>query len=201
MARGTPDYLSYLLCLWRARERSPSNRRAAIWRASLQSPQTGERVSFATLEELFAFLRDQADLEPEPREANTMTGSTAVHKAIAAANERFMAAFDSHDAAGVAALYTEDGRLLPPNADVMAGKEAIQTFWQGAMDAGLASAQLEIVEVEDHGDTAIEVSQYTLGGADGQPLDQGKYIVIWKREAGDWKLHRDIFNSSLPAPG
>jgi uncharacterized protein (TIGR02246 family) len=130
-----------------------------------------------------------------------MTQSTAVRKAIAVANEAFMAAFNSGDAAGVAALYTEAGQLLPPNADVMAGKQAIQTFWQGAMDAGIASAQLEIVEVEDHGDTAIEVSQYTLGGAGGQQLDQGKYIVIWKHEAGDWKLHRDIFNSSMPAPG
>ena len=130
-----------------------------------------------------------------------MTQSTAVRKAIAAANETFVAAFNSGDAAGVAALYTEDGQLLPPNADVMAGKEAIQAFWQGAMDAGIASAQLKIVEVEGHGDTAIEVSQYTLGGAGGQVLDQGKYIVIWKREHGGWKLHRDIFNSSMPAPG
>jgi uncharacterized protein (TIGR02246 family) len=130
-----------------------------------------------------------------------MTESTPVRRAIAAANERFMAAFNGGDAAGVAALYTEDGRLLPPNADVMAGKKAIQAFWQGAMDMGITSALLKIVEVEGHGDTAIEVSQYTLGGAGGQVLDQGKYIVIWKREHGDWKLHRDIFNSSMPAPG
>ena len=83
----------------------------------------------------------------------------------------------------------------------MAGKGAIQAFWQGAMDMGIKSAQLEIDEVEAHGDTAIEVSTYTLRGEGGQALDQGKYIVIWKREAGKWKLHRDIFNSSLPAPG
>jgi ketosteroid isomerase-like protein len=30
-------------------------------------------------------------------------------------------------------------------------------------------------------------------------VDQGKYIVIWKQDGGQWKLHRDIFNSSLPA--
>lgn len=128
-----------------------------------------------------------------------MTQSTAIHKAIAAANDTFMAVFRAGDAAGVAALYTEDAQLLPPNADVMAGKEAIQAFWQGAMDMGIGSAQLEIVEVDGHGDTAIEVSRYTLSSAGGQLLDQGKYIVIWKREKGDWKLHRDIFNSSMPA--
>ena len=54
MATGPPDYLSYMLRLWRAHERGVS-----VWRASLQSPQTGKRVSFATLDELFAFLREQ----------------------------------------------------------------------------------------------------------------------------------------------
>ncbi len=130
-----------------------------------------------------------------------MTSSTGIRNAIAGANEAFMDAFNRGDAAGVAALYTEGGQLLPPNADTMAGKGAIQAFWQGAMDMGIQSAQLEIVEVEGHGDTANEVSRYTLCGEGGQVLDQGKYIVIWKREAGKWKLHRDIFNSSLPAPG
>ena len=128
-----------------------------------------------------------------------MNKPTETYEMIAAANREFVAAFNGGNAAGVAALYTEDGQLLPPNADVMAGKEAIQAFWQGAMEMGIASAQLEIVQVEDLGDTVTEVSRYTLCGADGQVLDQGKYIVIWKREKGQWKLHRDIFNSSVPA--
>jgi len=62
MAKETPDYLSYLLRLWRAHEPSPPDRRGAMWRASLQSPQTDERVSFATLDKLFAFLREQTGL-------------------------------------------------------------------------------------------------------------------------------------------
>jgi len=125
---------------------------------------------------------------------------TKIHEAIAAANENFMAAFSRGDAAGLAALYTDNGRVLPPNSDFVSGKQAIQTFWRVLMDMGIKTAKLEIVEVEDHGDTAIEVSTYTLRGEAGQVLDQGKYIVIWKQEAGQWKLHRDIFNSSLPAP-
>jgi uncharacterized protein (TIGR02246 family) len=223
MARGPPDYFSYLLRLWRVRAHGPPHWQQPLWRASLQSPQTGERVSFRTLDDLCSFLREQTGLGPDPggdltekpgnhhfqrlgrgpshrtRRQRTVTKSTKIQDAIAAANEAFMAAFNGGDAAGVAALYTEEGQLLPPNADVMAGKEAIQAFWQGAMDMGIGSAQLEIVEVEGHGDTAIEVSRYTLCGADGQELDQGKYIVIWKREGGQWKLHRDIFNSSVPA--
>jgi ketosteroid isomerase-like protein len=32
----------------------------------------------------------------------------------------------------------------------------------------------------------------------GKVVDRGKYIVIWKREQGQWKLHRDIWNTSMP---
>ena len=124
-----------------------------------------------------------------------------VREAIAAADEAFMAAYNGGDAAGVAALYTEDGQLLPPNADFMIGRKAIQAFWQGAMDAGIASAKIEILEVEGHGDTAIEVSTFSLHAQDGTELDAGKFIVVWKRVEEEWKLHRDIFNSSKPAPG
>ena len=130
-----------------------------------------------------------------------MSKSEKIRAAIVAANETFMAAFRAGDAAGLAALYTARGQLLPPNMDTVASQAAIQAFWQGAMDMGIRSAQLEIAEVEGHGDTAIEVSTYKLCGEDGQVLDQGKYIVVWKQDGGQWKLHRDIFNSSLPTPG
>jgi hypothetical protein len=54
MAQQRPDYLSYLLRMWRAKEEEGD-----VWRASLHSPQSGERVSFRTLDDLFVFLRRQ----------------------------------------------------------------------------------------------------------------------------------------------
>ena len=42
---------SYLLRLWRTDEPGGSK-----WQASLEIPQTGERIGFASLEELFAYL-------------------------------------------------------------------------------------------------------------------------------------------------
>lgn len=128
------------------------------------------------------------------------TVASAALEAIAAANERFMRAFDRGDAATIAALYTDDGQLLPPGAEVVAGRENIRAFWQGAMDGGVAGAALAIAEVEEHGETATEVSRYTLFGAGPEPLDRGKYVIIWKHERGEWKMHRDIFNSSAPVP-
>jgi ketosteroid isomerase-like protein len=100
----------------------------------------------------------------------------------------------------VAKLYTAGGQLLPPNSEIVAGHDAIRAFWQGAMDLGLKEATLDTVEVEGAHETAVEVGKYTLRAAGGQIADVGKYVVVWKAEAGAWRLHRDIWNSSRPAP-
>ena len=131
----------------------------------------------------------------------TQSSATEIRQGIAVSIAQFMAAFSRGDAAGAAAVYTEDGQVLPPNGASISGRPAIQSLWQGAMDTGVQAVRLETVEVEGDGPTAYEVGTYTLQGMGGQVLDMGKYMVIWKQEAGQWKLHRDIWNSSRPASG
>lgn len=129
---------------------------------------------------------------------------STVREAIEAADKEFMAAFNRGDAAGVAALYTADARILPPDLDIMQGRKAIQGFWQGAMDIGCKSCTLTIAELHETEDTVIEVGNYTLDiePAEGESMtDQGKYLIVWKQEDGAWKLDIDIWNSSLPAAG
>jgi hypothetical protein len=70
-------YVSYLLRLWR--EKGGQTTR---WRASLQDPHSGQRVGFAHLDELVAFLREQISLAPPTEglvngEHAPKTGSTS----------------------------------------------------------------------------------------------------------------------------
>ena len=120
--------------------------------------------------------------------------------AIEEANRKFMALLAKGDAAGLAALYASDGQVLPPNSDIVSGAPAIRQLWQGVMDAGIKGAKFTTLDVTVRGDLASETGKYDLTGADGKVLDSGKYVVVWKREGGRWKLHRDIFNTSMPAP-
>lgn len=115
---------------------------------------------------------------------------------IEAANKDFMAAFGRQDAARVANCYTADAQLLPPQAAFVEGTEAIQQFWQSGIDSGAKEFALTTVEVRGWDDEAYEVGTYTMSGGGGETLDAGKYIVIWKRVDGQWKLHRDIWNSN-----
>lgn len=127
-----------------------------------------------------------------------MTIQTAsIHAVFRTLVENIESAFARGDAAGIANCYTDTGMLLPVGADFVKGKQAIEAFWQEAIDMGINALELDIVEVEQHGDTAIEMSTYTMRSADDQMIDHGKGVVIWKYADGTWKLHRDIWTSSL----
>lgn len=117
---------------------------------------------------------------------------------IEAGNKQFEAAASRGDGAALAALYTANAQLLPAHSDIVSGTAAIQKFWQGVLDSGVRSVKLTTLEVEAHGDTAHEVGQYELSDQAGKLLDRGKYVVIWKRDGGRWKLHRDIWTTSQP---
>lgn len=58
MSSESDGYLAYMLRLWRA-----GGEGETAWRASLESPHTGERQGFSNLELLFAFLEEKTARE------------------------------------------------------------------------------------------------------------------------------------------
>jgi ketosteroid isomerase-like protein len=133
----------------------------------------------------------------------TLVPSSPLHAeepraAIEAADRLWEAAVSKGDAAALAALYTANAQLLPPNSEAITGTAAIQKFWQGFLDSGIRVAKLKTLEVEALGNSAHEVGEYEVSGQGGQLVDRGKYVVIWKRDGPRWKLHRDIWTTSQP---
>lgn len=119
---------------------------------------------------------------------------------IAAATAEWVKLYNAANLAGVAALYADDAKLLPPNSDFVSGREQITAVWQGMMDSGAKSCKLSTLEVTGLGDSAVEVGTYEIMDKDGKVMDNGKFMVHWKKVGSTWKLHRDIWNSSMPAP-
>ena len=66
-----PHHLSYLLRLWRTEGFQDFE-----WRASLEIPETGQRIGFANLEQLFVYLMDliEGQATTRPRTEKTETG-------------------------------------------------------------------------------------------------------------------------------
>jgi len=128
--------------------------------------------------------------------------SANTRKAIEANLKTFVAAFNKGDAATVAALYALDAKLLPPNGPIVEGRANIQTFWAAGITAGLKLWSLTPTDVTVAGNLAIETGKYVTtvpAAGDTTVSDEGKYVVVWRREGRGWKIIRDVFNSDKPA--
>jgi uncharacterized protein (TIGR02246 family) len=122
----------------------------------------------------------------------------AVRRIVEEGNRKFGAAIGRKDYAGMAALYSEDAKVLPPDAPIVAGRKAIEEFWRAAATSlGLISVTLKTSDLDVSGDIACEVGEADLKLNTGQA--KVKYIVVWQRGSdGEWRLHRDIWNN-MPA--
>ena len=107
-------------------------------------------------------------------------------------------ALNAGDIDAVAALYTDNARLLAPNAEMTVGLDGIRATFGGMIDAGL-SGKLTGVEARVSGDIGYRVGRYALS-AGGKEVDVGKFVETWERGTdGVWRISNDIYNSDRPA--
>ena len=124
-------------------------------------------------------------------------------QAIRALNARWLDLVRAKDAAGIAALYAEDGALMAPNMPMARGRAAVEKAWADMMampgfDLTFATEQLVVSQA---GDMAMDRGTYSFAAnaPNGPFRDTGKALVVWRKVDGEWKVAADIFNSDLPA--
>ena len=111
-------------------------------------------------------------------------------------------AVTQRDATAVARLFTADAKLMLPGFETITGREAIEKFWQAGLSDGIVKGiAFKPADVAGEGDSLVaETGILSTLDADGKEKDQSRYLLVWKREAGQWRIHRDIANSETP-PG
>ena len=126
--------------------------------------------------------------------ASQVARAEDVRQAVDAGNAAFRTALLSGDAKKVSELYTTRAEVIPAGAAIASGRAAIALYWQGAIDGGVKDLALETRAVEVAGDLAIEDGTAKFTTADGE-VSSSRYVVVWRREGGSWRLHRDIWNA------
>ena len=114
---------------------------------------------------------------------------------IEAANAKWTELFNKGDFDGIAQLYTIDADAFPPGSAIVRGRPAIGAMWKG-MAEQVANPKLTTLEVKRLSpSSAREVGTFSLTTKGPSPKElSGKYLVLWQRVQGDWKLAADIWN-------
>ncbi len=74
-------------------------------------------------------------------------------------------------------------------------------MWERFIKNGFKHLELKTEELTTRGDIALEMGTWASRGQmpDGKPWSaEGKYLVTWKKDKGNWRLWRDIWNANNP---
>src|SRR6476620_7172250 len=112
---------------------------------------------------------------------------------------KFSDAVRKGDSATMASEYADDAMVFPPNSEAIK-KEGIESLWGGLLRMGVKEFKLTIDDVTGNADMLAETGKYEVFGAGNKSLDKGKYVVTWRNYNGNWKIFRDIWNTSITVP-
>lgn len=118
-------------------------------------------------------------------------------------NAKFVEAYNSGDAAALAALFAEDATRLPPDGTILKGRAAIEARRAEDMAEmpGGEELSLTTLDVQFSGDMAYEIGTWssTEMAPDGEEVTMnGTYLAVWKRTAeGTLLLQADTWSEEV----
>ena len=117
-------------------------------------------------------------------------------------NKKYMEFYNNGDASGVADLHMDDALVMPPNIDMVKGKESIKKAISDEISAGATALVFTTLEMYGNEEYVTEVGRFSLNVKDEGEIvmtDSGKYIVLWEQVSkNNWLMKADIWNSDLP---
>ncbi len=138
--------------------------------------------------------KDKAEIEKSASVFDITQGKASITQS----NLNFMKAYTAGDSTGVADSYAKDARIMPPGRPAIDGKAEIKKYISSLMNTSVKNFQLTTINVWGDSSILAEEGTYILSDSAETQIDRGEYLVLWKPEAGNWKMFRDIWTSDLP---
>ena len=105
--------------------------------------------------------------------------------------------YTSQNYDALANAYSKDGVILPPGADIIKGREAIKKRWTLPEGVKVPYHKITPTEIKIIDDYAYDIGYYegrTIRKDSSEVSWKGKYLIVWKKEDGDWKIYADAWN-------
>lgn len=131
-------------------------------------------------------------------EAEAPFDLAAARAEIEERNRVFTQAHVIGDSAAMIDIFTDDARVLPPNAEPVIGRVAIAALNARYLTYGITEFREETTLFYGNAELLIDEGTYVMVYDGGKTTERGKYVNIWRREAGAWKLFSNVWSSNAP---
>ena len=129
---------------------------------------------------------------------STWAQRSADEKAIRELDTAWTKAAQDKNVDKAVSYYADDAMMMPPGAPIATTAEQRRAAWQNLlsdpnMTINFGPTKLEVAK---GGDMAYDVgwTEVKTTKAGETTTERGKYIVVWKKINGQWKVVADTFN-------
>jgi len=124
-------------------------------------------------------------------------------KAIRDRDAAWLKATQDRDAAASATVLAADGVAYREHEGPLVGPAAFQAYetkFQTTNPMVKTTWSTDTIQFADSGDFAVQTGDYvTTGlGPKGDGEDRGRFVTVWKKVNGDWKVAHDIGSTTSP---
>ncbi len=110
---------------------------------------------------------------------------------IEAVTQQYREAYQRGDLDRVMQYWTPDAKVIGPSG-VANGTAAIRASLEQSVSMGIHDLRHEERETYGRGDTVVEVTRSVALDAEGKPMLTLRYMTLWQKSGGRWRIHRDF---------
>lgn len=140
-----------------------------------------------------------------PDAASSNGGIDTDRAAMKAQLEGVIDAYNASDPEAFGSAYTEDAWVISMRRPIKASREEIKAAFTPGMSNYLFETDLDVIDIEVHGDIAYMIGRSKLTGEPREGatvpafVEERIYMAIFKREGGAWLIHRHMESTSPTA--
>ncbi len=121
----------------------------------------------------------------------------ATRRLITEQNARFTAAHVAGDVAAIDSMFAPDATSYPPGSPAVRGLPALHAFSVEYLKGGVSSFREVTTELYGNADVVVDGGTYEVTYGPAHVTERGKYLNVWTRIDGQWKLKSNMWNTGI----
>jgi len=116
--------------------------------------------------------------------------------------DQYEQSLNASDTESILKLYGKDPIFMPQHAPAQVGRDQVRAAYEQVFDTIKLNIKFTVYEIEAFGDLAYartsSAGKTTIRANDEKVNEGNNELFIFRKEDGDWKIHRYIFSTSNP---
>jgi len=114
----------------------------------------------------------------------------------------YASALNANDLEKILALYGDEPVFMPQHAPALIGRDAVRAGYEQVFATLKLNIRFEVHELEETGDWAwartSSAGRTRILAADVEVIEGNNELFIFRREGGEWRIHRYLFSTNQP---